>query len=149
MQARPPTLAARHPIVLFWVVLAPASAVLQFTWARFAGGLTTWGGDIVWFRVSSLANDLVLAAGAYVVTRAAAGPRWFARPHIGPWATFTAVCAAGAVFLMVLARRLVALYPEPRPPLGTGWLAVWQRTWLPFFLLLWVRRRTSAPRRPR
>lgn len=125
----------------------PASACLQLVWANAAGGLSMWGDDILWYRLSSLANDLALAAGAYLVTRAVAGPRWFTRNHIGPWATFTMVCGAGALLLLVLARRLVELYPEPRPPMGTGWLAVWQRTWLPFGLLLWVHRKSASPKR--
>lgn len=146
MQDRNPGLAQRHPVVAFWLGLVPLSACLELAWAEMAGGFATWGGDIVWYRLSSLANDLVLAAGAYAVARVTGGRLWWREQRVGPWLTFWAICWSGALLMLVLARRLVALYPDPRPPMATGWLDVWQRTWLPFFLLVWLRRHGPSRR---
>lgn len=139
-----PGLAGRHPLLVFLLTLASLSVLLQLTWANAAGGWARWGDDILWYRLSCVLDDVILAAGAYAIARLWAGPLWWRKGEKGVWAAFVAVCAGGGIFLMVLTRRLAALYGPDVPPLADGWLPVWQRSWLPFLLLLWVRRRWLA-----
>jgi hypothetical protein len=135
--------AGRHPVAMFLLALLPLSVLLHLLWANLAGGWAVWGDDILWYRATCVIEDLVLAAGAYAAARIVAGPLWFKDRTWPPWVMFVGVCAGGGLFLMILSRRLVDLYVEA-PPMATGWLPVWQRTWLPLFLLWWVRRQWMA-----
>ena len=137
----------RHPVVAFLALFAMASATFHAASAYTAGDWSLWGNSILWYRASSFFNDMLLVSGAYILARMRLGPRWWRWKHYAAWGGFIAVCAGGAVFLLILTRRMAVLY-EAEPPMATGWLPVVYRTLLPFLLLLWVRRRAMDSSSP-